>query len=165
MSLDSMSGSKEETGTAKIRTEERHGAGVPIGFGAGAEVGVGFGEEVAGGEGCDVAVEVGIEGEGGEDLVGVEGEGSKGEGAGQRVGELDERRRSWDWISHFDAGGWIVLRVGDDYRLVFMIGKKMLRPTQLNMLMQANGLPTLGLRFPACKCSSLTLNAKRLQHK
>lgn len=56
MSLDSISGSKEETWTAKIRTEERHGAGVPIGFGAGVEVGVGFGEEVAGGEGCDVAV-------------------------------------------------------------------------------------------------------------
>ena len=37
---------------------------------------------MAGGEGCDVDVEVGVEGEGWEDLVDVEGQGSKGEGAG-----------------------------------------------------------------------------------
>ena len=43
---------------------------------------VDLGEKAAGGERRDVAVQVGVEGEGREDLVGVEGECAKGKRAG-----------------------------------------------------------------------------------
>ena len=65
-----------------------------------------------GGGGDEVAVQEGVEGEGGEDLVGVEGEGAQGEGTGYGAGEVDERGGCWDGVPHRAGAGEVVgLRV------------------------------------------------------
>ena len=38
--------------------------------------------------------------------MGVEGQGPQGEGAGQWVGELDERAGGWDRVPHGDFERW-----------------------------------------------------------